>query len=329
MTGRHNCFIFPVKLFLVFVLCAFFISCRGREKPVEQIEELICEAEAESEQIQESETETPAAAEEVSRSVVSHQVQRQLPSLSGIGGRVNVSEINPVNYQNPDLDILRQMGAEQYLISFLAGEQFYRAGNMDRALAEYTISINSNGQFIEALISRGNTWLKKREYSRAIDDFSRAIRLDNNRAELFNYRGFARVELASRNSQAAEGIREYNLAIEDFTRAVTLNRNYVDAFINRSHVYFQMGNYDRVIEDCDRILRLEPENAFIWNRRGSAWYHKKDDDRAIRDFTEAIRIRGNYAVAYHNRANAWHSKGEIDKALEDFAAAQRLSTTSP
>jgi len=320
VSGKRNYFL--IRLFPVLALCVFFSACAGREKPAKQAEEDVSEVEIYQEQ--ETEKISSTVAENSFENAVIHQPQRQLPSLSGIGGRVNVSEIDPLNYENPDLDILRKMGAEQYLISFLAGEQLYKSGNIDRALTEYTVSINQNSEFIEALISRGNAWLKKKEYSRAIDDYSRAIRLNNNRAELYNYRGFARAELASGNRLTDESrMREYNLAIEDFTRAIALNRNYADALINRSHVFYQTENYDRVIQDCDSIIRLEPQNAYIWNRRGSAWYHKKEDDRAIRDFTEAIKIRNNYAVAYYNRANAWYNKGELDKALEDMEASRK------
>ena len=245
---------------------------------------------------------------------VSYAVQRPPSALAGISGKVNTNEIDPINFENPDLNILRQMGADRHLISFFTGEQFYKAGDWDKALTEYTAAINSYANFTEAFISRGNTWLKKGDWGRAIEDFTRSIRLEGNRAELYNYRGFARSQRG-----------ELNLAIEDFSRAISLNTNYVDALINRSHAYYQAGNYDRTIEDCSRILRLEPENAYIWNRRGSAYYHKKDDDRAIADFTEAIRLRRNYAVAWHNRGNAWQNKGNMENAHADFAMAQQFT----
>ena len=156
---------------------------------------------------------------------VSHTTYRPPSPLRGISGRVNTNEINPINFENPDINILTQMGADRHLISYFTGEQFYKAGDYDKALTEYTAAINIYANFTEAFISRGNTWLKKSNWSRAIDDFSRAIRLEGNRAELYNYRGFARTQRG-----------ENNLAIEDFTRAISINTNYVDALINRSHV---------------------------------------------------------------------------------------------
>jgi tetratricopeptide (TPR) repeat protein len=314
-------FIFVVTTAAVFlfiiVFCSILFTCRIKTlKQANEHEEYLLPVTEQTEfYIQEEEI--PVKTEEslnyagFNEIRVSYHVQRPLSSLAGLGRHsglgVIVAEIDPINYKNPNIDILRQMGVDQYIISFLEGEKFYQNADYDRALAAYTVSISRNAEFAEALVSRGNTWMKKRDFSRAIDDYSRAIRLESGRAELYNYRGFARSE---RN--------EMFLAIEDFSRAITLDRNYVDALINRSHAYYQTGDFVKAIEDCNQIIALEPSNAVIWNRRGSAWYRREDDDRAIRDFTEAIRLRSDYATAFFNRGNAWYNKGELDKALADL-----------
>jgi len=311
-----------IRSILLLVLCCALFACKGKgtepaieeQIKVDELTELPDEKEIE----QKAEAQTTAAVGGSSGVVTSTQVSSPLSALSrrlpSMG--VYTQEIDPLNFDNPDLEVLRQMGAEQYIISYFVGEQFYKSGDYDKALTEYSAAINLYGNFTEALVSRGNAWMKKKDYNRAIDDYTRAIRLDGSRAELYNYRGFARSER-----------REMNLAIEDFTRAIALNANYTDALINRSHAYFQTGNYDKVIEDCDRIVRLEPRNAIIWNRRGSAWYLKEDDDKAIRDFTEAIRLKNDYAIAYLNRANALYSKKDYNGALADINRAIALNSS--
>ena len=264
------------------------------------------------ENLQPEETESEKISPNTAVPLVSYQTSRPMSAFSGLSGKrsgmgVNFSEINPINYENPDLDVLRHMGADQYLISFLQGEKYYKNAEYDRAIAEYTSSLNRHPGFIEAIISRGNAWMKKRDFARAIDDYNRAIRIDGKRAELYNYRGFARAERG-----------ETRLAIEDYTSAISINRSYIDALVNRSHAYYQTGDYEKTIEDCDRVISLQPSNAVVWNRRGSAWYAREDDDKAIRDFSEAIRLRNDYALAWYNRGNAWYSKGDTEKALADI-----------
>jgi len=298
-----------LAVILIITLCFIIFTCGKKDTQAKRIEEPLTFEEPEEESIIE---ETNA-----DRPLESYTVSRPLSSLSNLsrlrGMGVLVSEIDPVNFENPDLDVLKQMGADAYLISYLAGEQFYRNADFDKAIAEFTASINRYGEFAQSYISRGNTWLKKREYSRAIDDYTQAIKLDGKKAEVYNYRGFARAELASRNK-----LNGMNLAIEDYSHAISINRNYVDALVNRSHALYQTGNYERAIEDCDRIIALEPANAVIWNRRGSAWYASENDDKAITDFSQAIKIKNDYAAAWYNRANAWYNKRELDKALADL-----------
>ena len=182
-----------------FLIVLFAVSCRNKEfAPQEEdpavTEEQIITAEIDADNEEESSEHEQGGQAAVS---ASSSVQRPLSSLSGIAGRVrglgvDVSEIDPINYENPDIDIMRQMGVEQYLLSFFEGEKYYKEANFDKAITEYTASINGNNRFIEALISRANAYMKKREYGRAIDDYSRAISINSGRAELYNYRGFAR-----------------------------------------------------------------------------------------------------------------------------------------
>jgi len=299
-----------LAVILIIVLCSIISTCGNKNAQAKQIEEPIIAGET-------TEEETIIQEPNNTKPLESHQTSRPLSSLSDLsrlrGMGVLVSEIDPINFENPDLDVLKQMGADPYLISYLAGEQFYRSSDYDKAISEFTASITRYSGFTQGYISRGNAWLKKKEYSRAIDDYTQAIKLDGKKAEVYNYRGFARAELAARNK-----LNGMNLAIEDYTQAISMNQKYVDALINRSYAYFQTGDYTRVIEDCDRIIALEPANATIWNRRGSAWYEKEEDDKAITDFSQAIKIKNDYAAAWYNRANAWYNKREVDKALADL-----------
>ena len=324
-----------LQVFLLILLCFVLTGGCNRKKPPEPEQIFIEQDEAETaEPLVTGESggleNTDIEFDDINGQQLHNRTSVQ-PSFSGlnlssIGGKINTYELNPVNYENPDIDILKHMGAQQYLISFLEGEQFYRSGNYDKALAEYTASINENRDFTQALISRGNTLLRLGEIVRAIDDYTRAIRLDDNKSEVFNYRGFARAELAQQRSDSAAAKNNMlSLAIDDFTRAISLNADYADALINRSHALYETGEYGRVIEDCNRIIRLEPQNASAWNRRGSAWYQVGDGDKAINDFTQAIRLRGSYALAFYNRGNVWYAKGELDRALADINRALAIN----
>jgi len=228
------------------------------------------------------------------------QVSRSLSELSALMPALGVSltEINPVNYQKADPAVLRQMGMEQYLISFIMAERKYREGNYRDALTEYNRSLSLKPDNADALEGRGNAWLKTGDTSHAIEDYTRAINFKNNKAELYNYRGFV---------YAGRG--ETEKAIADFTQALHLKPGYADALANRSRAYYQSGDYGKAIDDCTLLIALEPENFAAWNRRGSSWYAQHDDNRAIADFSRAITIKPDFDLALHNRDTVLRSLG--------------------
>ena len=291
-------------LILLLIITSTFFGCRekiAQEPPVQDIpspsEETIL-SDVDEETAQGVQEEIPAAAGVPDTKAGSGkiktgvQVSRSLSELSALMPALGVSltEINPVNYQKADPAILRQMGMEQYLISFITAERKYREGNYRDALAEYNRSITLKPDNADALEGRGNAWLKTGDTGRAVEDYTRAINLRTNRAELYNYRGFV---------YAGRG--ETEKAIADFTQALRLKPGYADALANRSHAYYQSGDYAKAIEDCTLLITLEPENFTAWNRRGSSWYAQHDDNRAIADFSRAITIKPDFALALHNR----------------------------
>jgi len=300
-----------LAIILIVILTSF--GCQKKNLPEEPsaiIPEIVEEIAPE---VQE-EAELPAegiAPDTLNKPVVSAQPSRSLRDLSlalpAFG--INVAEINPVNYQKADPAVLRQMGMEPYLISFITAERLYREGSYRDAIAEYNRSISLKPD-ADVLEGRGNAWLKSGDTVRALDDYTRAINLRANRAELYNCRGYVYAERG-----------ETEKAIADFSQALILKPGYADALANRSRAYYRTGDYAKAIDDCTRLLALEPENFTAWNRRGSAWYSMMDDTRAIADFTRALALKPDFVLALHNRANAWHSKGELAKALADLDSA--------
>jgi tetratricopeptide (TPR) repeat protein len=299
-------------LIILLIVTSVFFGCRektAQEPPVQDVpslsEETILSGAGE-EAAQDAQEEIPAAASvsgtkdgsgkvrtgvQVSRSL--SELSARMPALG-----VSLTEINPVNYQKADPAVLRQMGMEQYLISFITAERKYREGNYRDALAEFNRSIALKPDNADALEGRGNAWLKTGDTGRAIEDYTRAINLKTNRAELYNYRGFV---------YAGRG--ETEKAIADFTQALRLKPGYADALANRSRAYYQSGDYAKAVDDCTLLIALEPENFTAWNRRGSSWYAQHDDNRAIADFSRAITIKPDFDLALRNRDTVLQSLG--------------------
>jgi tetratricopeptide (TPR) repeat protein len=207
--------------------------------------------------------------------------------------------------------------------------------------------------------ARGNARLGNRDFDRAIEDYSEAIRLDPNFAVAFNNRG---VGYQRKN--------QYDRAIENYDEAIRLNPQYVLAFINRSNAhrskarfdpaiadagqaialnpdlasayfaraiayqnkaqwdfeaYLNEGMYeDRAIQDYDEVIRRDPKNAAARRNRGALHSRQRQYDRAIADFDEAIRLDATVAAAFTGRAYALRFTGQYDRAVADYRKALTL-----
>jgi tetratricopeptide (TPR) repeat protein len=161
--------------------------------------------------------------------------------------------------------------------------------------------------------NRGNTWLEKKEYEKAIKDYDEAIRLNAKDASAFLHRATAWL-----------GKEDYDEAIKDFDEAIRLDPNNGLSYSGRGNAWYCKKEYEKAIKDYDKAIRLDPDDVLAFENRGNAWYCKKDYDKAIKDYDKAIRLNPNCAVAYFNRGMTWYDKDENDRAIKDFDEAIRL-----
>src|SRR5262245_28399852 len=89
-------------------------------------------------------------------------------------------------------------------------------------------------------LERGNLWLAKGEWDRAIADYDLAIAFDASAIAYYN-RGVARQ-------------RKDDLigALSDFNKAIELNPRYADAYFNRGAILHGQGQYSAAIGDFSK-----------------------------------------------------------------------------
>jgi len=79
----------------------------------------------------------------------------------------------------------------------------------------------------------------------AIEDFTQAIKLNQNFSPAYTDRGVVRYSLGEKLA-----------AIEDFTQAIKLNRNDADAYYNRGEIRYNLGDKSAGIEDYQKAADL-------------------------------------------------------------------------
>jgi len=208
--------------------------------------------------------------------------------------------------------------------------------------AKYAMNEKATPQTAGTFIDRGILFASRGDFTKAIADFTEAIRLDPNKDAAYILRGRALVASVATGLKIQSGFNAitttvtfgkvsvektqvYDSAIADFTRAIQLSPNNAIAYFERGEAILNgKGDHDKAIADYNQALRINPNYAIAYNGRGNAYYNKKDYDLAITDFNQAIRINPNYVNAYNNRGSVYYSKKDYDLAIADFNQAIRL-----
>jgi tetratricopeptide (TPR) repeat protein len=85
------------------------------------------------------------------------------------------------------------------------------------------------------------------DYNKAIEDSSRAIRIEPNSAVTYVIRARAYFEIG-----------DLDKAIADSTQAIRRDRNNIGAYTIRSSAYVEKGEIDKAVTDWKAILKINP-----------------------------------------------------------------------
>ncbi|MGI9383459.1 MAG: tetratricopeptide repeat protein [Methyloligellaceae bacterium] len=135
------------------------------------------------------------------------------------------------------------------IIHYSRGMAYRYRQQHDRAIADFSETIELFPKFALAFDRRGTAYAKLKQYDRAISDFGQFIRLDPNTSLGFFNRGTAYMD-----------VKEYDRAIADFSQGIKLNPKSTFGFISRGGAYVELKQYDRAIADYREALKLDPSS---------------------------------------------------------------------
>jgi tetratricopeptide (TPR) repeat protein len=160
----------------------------------------------------------------------------------------------------------------------------------EEAVAACSRLIDLNADDAHAYTGRGNAYLVKADYDRAIADFDQAIKLDPTFVLPYYDRGVAYARKA-----------DYDRAIADFSQAILLFPKFSAAYNGRGGAYSGKHDYDRALADFDMAIQLDPKSAVAYRNRASTYESKGDYGRALADYDESLRLDPSNAPASRSR----------------------------
>jgi tetratricopeptide (TPR) repeat protein len=141
--------------------------------------------------------------------------------------------------------------------------------------ATLTPAIEAKAYFDSGLAS-----LNKKEYDKAIGDFTEVIRLDPNNTLAYVDRGLA-----------YDNTGNYEKAVSDYTEAIRFDSDFAPSYFNRGIAYGKQGKYAKAISDFTEAIRLDPNFAPAYDDRGMAYAKQGNLNKASADFATAKRLK--------------------------------------
>jgi len=168
-------------------------------------------------------------------------------------------------------------------------------------------------------LTRGRTNYENNDYDRAIEEFTKAIRLYPKYSDAYMFSSFA-----------YEGKGDDDRSLADLDQSIKKDEQ-PSSYQLRGEFYERKGNYDKAIEDyCKMISLWELDNyldgesvdrdgkkvlekATLYSIRGNAYIKKGDLERGIADFEEALRLVPDHLGA----------KNALEEARQKLLAKQK------
>lgn len=191
---------------------------------------------------------------------------------------------------------------------------YYRTQNRyDLALQDYNKAIGLDDKNFRAYSNRGKVWFDNGEMDKALEDYNRAISIHGDYAEALSNRG------------AAHAMKQnYEAALVDLNKAIELEPDNINALQNRSVTWYSMGNFAKAAADVTEYLRYKPDDADMLNLRSLSYNQQNMNNEALADLNRAIQLMPSQGVFWQNRSFLLFKMGDKSGALRDVRQAEAL-----
>jgi tetratricopeptide (TPR) repeat protein len=227
---------------------------------------------------------------------------RSLPTAAA-AGLLAMLATAAAQAQSPLADAVRRCTGRDLPINdpqrLAACDQLVRAPETEPRLRAVALNNRAMGRRLS-----GNT-------AGALADFTAAIRLRPQAAEIFYSRGGLRAELGDLGG-----------AIADWDESIRLEPRNAAGLSSRASLRARLGDHAGAMQDSEEALRIAPHSAIIHMERGILLYNAGDATAAAH-LDQAVWLEPGFVRARIAHGILRLARSDLSGALEDFATVLR------
>lgn len=205
--------------------------------------------------------------------------------------------------------------ASDYIIS---GKQKSNAKVHTAALDDFSKAIELDNTSEDAYYLRGLTFYKIGRYSEALQDLNTAIQLAPSVALNYYWRG--KTHLALDNTR---------LAIWDFNKATSITGDNPDFYVERALANLREARYNQAQADCKDAFRIKSLYPPALSTLGLIYLYQGRNDEALDYLTRAVNLSPEDAQNQINLAYYYFENEEKDKSIEHYTTAINIDPSNP
>lgn len=237
----------------------------------------------------------------------------------------------------------------------LRGECLYELGEYDRAIADYTRVIDSDGTYenlAQVYYGRALAHGDKQEFDQALADCLRSISIDPDDAETRVmaaqlYRGSGLLEEAIEHASVAAELDSDSItahflmgdcqlmlgnldeALKHTLRATEIDETSETLQCRLGEIHANKGDFEVALEHLNRAVELNPDRSLTYLYRGRLYDFMKEPELALRDLNTAIHLDPDgEPLAYFFRARTLMALDDFDRAIDDCTSALKRGIES-
>ena len=187
----------------------------------------------------------------------------------------------------------------------MAGNTAKEKKDGTRAIYYYTKAIETDPDYIEAYLNRGEMYYYVNEHEKALADFDRVIELNPKEDRAYYWKALV-----------YKYLKQYENSIICSNKLIELHDKDTNYYELRAKIYMDMENYISAYNDVNIAIKLNQNNGILYSLRGllNEYLNKYND--AIVDYKKSIALMPEFIAPYKSLLSIYLQTQNYEAGLE-------------